>query len=256
VSSILKALKKLEQETASNTGARSPAYAEKRRPHRKKNILVPGLIVLSACILIGVGIGLFAQKTIAPQPPTENLTSEQSAATVKIQKPNAPRHKLPGPELPGPEPPGPEFSEPEFPAMSPPEQEAITAPAPEFEFATPRAVLADNRPGSQPEAPENDFLVQSDISVSKPPPGSDDNLAARQPVAQKSQAPVEILEDPAIELQAISWSADSEKRMAIINGKICREKEHVAGYVIDAINSEDVIVSKGSVSGKLVFKIR
>jgi len=48
---------------------------------------------------------------------------------------------------------------------------------------------------------------------------------------------------------------DPEKRIAIINGHICREKETVAGYVIDAIYSGEVVVSRGGKVGKLVFKI-
>lgn len=251
MSSILKALKKLERETASNAGLPVPVNGEKPRLHRKKNILVPGLIVLSACILIGGGIGLFTRKIIAPEPPAVSSTSEQSATLAETQQQNVPGHEFPEPEFPELQ-----FSEPEFREMAQPKQETITAPAPGFEFATRRSVLADNQPKSRPEDSENILLTQPDIIVSKPLPEPDDKPAARRPVTQKRQAPVEILEDPAIELQAISWSADAQKRMAIINGKICREKERVAGYVIDAINSEDVIVSKGSVSGKLVFKIR
>ena len=246
MSSILKALKKLEQESASNAGAPWPANAESVRHHRNKKIRVPGLIVLSVCILIGGGIGLFARRTIVPEPPAVSSTDEQSGKPAETQKQNASRHELSENRLP----------EPEFSKMASPEQEAITASAPEFKFATPRAVLGDNQPETKPGDSENRLAAQPDISVSKPSQGPDDRPAARRPVAQKSQAPVEVLEDPAIELQAISWSADAEKRLAIINGKICREKERVAGYVIETINSEDVIVSKGSVSGKLVFKIR
>ena len=66
----------------------------------------------------------------------------------------------------------------------------------------------------------------------------------------------DIINDPEIDLQAISWSVNADKRMAIINGKICREKDRVGKYVIVSINANDVLVSSGSVTGRLVFEIR
>ncbi len=75
-------------------------------------------------------------------------------------------------------------------------------------------------------------------------------------MARKAEPQLDLIKDPAVELQAISWSADASKRMAIINGQICREKDRVGAYVIDAINTGDVVLSNGSVRGKLVFKIR
>jgi hypothetical protein len=90
----------------------------------------------------------------------------------------------------------------------------------------------------------------------EPAPPAVQEKAGATTVKREMISRVAVLADPAIELQAISWSVDPEKRLAIINGKICREKEHVAGYVIDAIYAEEVVLSKGSVSGKLVFKVR
>jgi hypothetical protein len=42
----------------------------------------------------------------------------------------------------------------------------------------------------------------------------------------------------------------------VINGTLCRENESVKGYTIKQINPDDVIVSNGAVTGKLVLKIR
>ncbi len=57
-------------------------------------------------------------------------------------------------------------------------------------------------------------------------------------------------------LQAISWSADPARRLAVINGRLCREGEPVDGYVLVRISTDDVLLSDGRISARLVFKIR
>lgn len=80
-----------------------------------------------------------------------------------------------------------------------------------------------------------------------------------EPIHSDVPAPTEIIEindEAGLKLQAISWSANVNKRIVVINGQICREGEHVNGYIVKQINPSDVIVSNESTSGKLSFKIR
>jgi hypothetical protein len=79
------------------------------------------------------------------------------------------------------------------------------------------------------------------------------------PIHSDVSAPTEIIEindEAGLKLQAISWSANVNKRIVVINGQICREGERVNGYIVKQINPSDVIVSNESTSGKLSFKIR
>jgi hypothetical protein len=87
-------------------------------------------------------------------------------------------------------------------------------------------------------------------------PGNRKYSFADKPAVKKTEPLVAAIEDTSVELQAISWSADPDKRLAIINGKICRENDHVGGYMIQTIKPDEVILTKGSVKGKLVFEIR
>ncbi len=66
----------------------------------------------------------------------------------------------------------------------------------------------------------------------------------------------EISESADLKLQAISWAVDPKKRLAVINGTLCRENESVNGFKIKQINPDDVIVSNGVLTGKLMLKIR
>jgi hypothetical protein len=64
------------------------------------------------------------------------------------------------------------------------------------------------------------------------------------------------LNDSKIKLQALAWSSDAAKRMAVINGRIVREVESVDGYQINQIRQEDVVVSDGRQSWSLEFGLK
>ncbi|MBW2582335.1 MAG: general secretion pathway protein GspB [Deltaproteobacteria bacterium] len=64
------------------------------------------------------------------------------------------------------------------------------------------------------------------------------------------------MNDSKLKLQALAWSSDAARRMAVINGRIVREGESVDGYQIDQIRREDVIVSDGRQSWSLEFGLK
>jgi MSHA biogenesis protein MshK len=61
------------------------------------------------------------------------------------------------------------------------------------------------------------------------------------------------IEDSKLKLQALAWSADDARRMAVINGRIVREGESVDGYQVMQIREEDVVVNDGGKSWRLEF---
>jgi len=61
------------------------------------------------------------------------------------------------------------------------------------------------------------------------------------------------LNDSQIKLQALAWSSNAAKRIAVINGRIVREGESMDGYQISQIRQEDVVVSDGRQSWSLEF---
>jgi hypothetical protein len=64
------------------------------------------------------------------------------------------------------------------------------------------------------------------------------------------------LNDSKIRLQALAWSSDAAKRMAVINGRIVREGESMDGYQINQIRQEDVVVSDDRQSWSLEFGLK
>jgi len=302
VSSILKALKKLEQESGENTGAPLTKGSTGRPKRRPGFLVVPGLIAFTLCIFLSVGIFIYTRNTsvfkstspespavlindespVLPEKIPEEKTPPQSrAAEVDIRKPASPVKTMPEfefatadtsikdqqqanekvgvREMPG--------------AQSQKVTPERLTVLPGFDYATAPVKQADPFTPIMPEpdiltktsmpvedSPAPPEVVQPDVSAVEPSvptsPTLPEKTFAAKPVVKKTEPPVAVIENPAVELQAISWSADPDKRMAIINGRICREKDRVAGYVIQSINSGDVVVSKGAVKGKLVFEIR
>ena len=59
-----------------------------------------------------------------------------------------------------------------------------------------------------------------------------------------------------MKLQALAWSKDAARRMAVINGRIVREGESMEGYQIKQIREEDVVVSDGKQSWQLEFGLK
>lgn len=64
------------------------------------------------------------------------------------------------------------------------------------------------------------------------------------------------LDDDKLKLQAIAWSKSAAKRIAVINGHVVREGESVAGFSVNQIRQEDVIVNDGSESWQLEFSLK
>ena len=62
--------------------------------------------------------------------------------------------------------------------------------------------------------------------------------------------------DSKLKLQAIAWSDDATRRMAVINNQIVREGATVDGFSIINIRKDDVIVNDGAASWRLEFSLK
>ncbi len=72
----------------------------------------------------------------------------------------------------------------------------------------------------------------------------------------KKFASAKIMDDSRLELQAIAWSVDAKKRIAVINGRVVREGATMEGFTITRIGKDEVVVMEGNVLRKLVFTIK
>ena len=59
-----------------------------------------------------------------------------------------------------------------------------------------------------------------------------------------------------LELQAVSWSPDPANRIAVINGSVIREGASIEGYSVVRIAEDEVQVRKGLSQWRLVFNLK
>lgn len=77
-----------------------------------------------------------------------------------------------------------------------------------------------------------------------------------QPVRPKPRRTYDRINDDNLRLQALAWADDAARRMAVINGRIVHEGESVDGYQILKIREEDVIIQQSGKSWRLEFGLQ
>jgi len=132
----------------------------------------------------------------------------------------------------------------------------------------PRAFTAPrSRPKATPGARQRPGRKKSAIN---PPaaarkPAFGGRTTARKPIAQIQRPPrkksaatpaYDQITDATLKLQALAWSNDAARRLAVINGHVVHEGEAVEGYQVTQIRKEDVIVNDGRKSWRLVFGLQ
>ncbi|MDA8403287.1 MAG: hypothetical protein M0Z56_03695 [Desulfobacteraceae bacterium] len=250
MSAILEALKKLEQETLDPSG--HPLRPEINRHGKQRGIFLAGALAAGVILCGLAGYGVVVLKRIAPvSNASVSAVSaiDQRAALSNAAEPHsqtARQSRIMQP-VPAPQP-----RQTEIPAMPVASRtgEKAEPPAPEGKIIA--LALDQEKP---PEEPSKETDATAVLLPAETIPEAKNHTGGASGPSTPSGVVLEIIDDPGTVLQAISWSQDTSRRLAVINGKICRETEQMNGYVILTINPEDVVVSKGSVTGRLVFKI-
>jgi hypothetical protein len=88
-------------------------------------------------------------------------------------------------------------------------------------------------------------------------------MAPKSPVAPNTpkallpaSVPVFPVKDSGLKLQALSWSPDPSRRMAVVNGQILREGSSIDGKNVERIEKDAVVFRQGTVLQRLNFSIR
>ena len=238
MSSILRALKKVEQEAASGrqpAGEKPEAAAvggeapPKRASRRFRTV---GTLILAAAILVFSGV-YFSR---APQEPSVAVVDAEpeKSAEKPVETPGgpAPRPKEPDPGLSGkpaevPAVPAPAAASAPETAVDPPP--APVMPATAQEQLPPPTIL----PEADATTVLDDRTVPPPAPQSSPPPPQTSKPAPEAPPASR----------PALTLEGIVWSDAPQDRMAIINGKMVHEGDVIEGVRIRSIREDDVEVS-------------
>ncbi len=255
MSTILKALKKLEAETPSKPGILAvPLGRHSRQPGNRKSFwLFAG--ISGAVLLLGAGFLLFfkaSSSLLVQESAVERLQSEAQPI------PSRPRSGDGPPAV---------FRE----IVRPAGGAAPFVPDPSAQAETSRIESASSSTSSvavEPESLKNrdsghspgDMETRTGGNTGKPlenpasPAGMKKQPAGdKPPGASEAPAPLTELADTGLRIQAISWNKDPARRLAVINTRVCREGEHVSGYRIIRINPDDIVVSADGRLGKVLF---
>ena len=266
MSTILNALKRLEEESAANEASQVPVplHGQPKAPKRHRR---RGLILTAALVVMGGGAALFWFSTSRPEKTPSPVASEPKPPTVadissgSVERPSA--------------------SKPSGEAITPTRREAgVQADQAATKSAT-RASKSEKTAITSPNYVPPDIVRQrrsgipaASVSAGKgaPPfsegpnpasqalarPASTSNVDApptrrKQSATQDPHASTEVLAQDTLKLQAISWSEIPAERITIIAGRILREGQNVDGYNVVEIRSQDVIVEKSGSLWKLIY---
>ncbi|MGB9500175.1 MAG: general secretion pathway protein GspB [Dissulfuribacterales bacterium] len=248
MSAILKVLKKLEQDTVATSGSPLRREAKRHNQFRSKSVMVPLLIGIAVSILVGIGVTVLVQKPVPVKTMQTSQVPPPKPRTVSRPVSEPLPHNLSAIPKDAEDPVN--HGDVTGPGNVIPKQIKSVPQAPVIKAASNAATLADNNRPAKSEKTSGVIVQQPQqmLDSEKNIP-ADENGTDVEPV-------IRILDDTSMDLQAISWASDPESRMAVINGKICREKDRVDGYVVKEIGSGDVVLAKGAVLERLVFKIR
>jgi len=284
LSSILKALKKIEGDSPSpQTFPSLPkpfdpkqtpnSNTRKRRRRRRLIYLFLILLVMAVATII-----LFSQRRliiarILSTGPSQSPTASEASNSNRT---NVYRAKIPTSSAkPAQKPPTltqrpkkqtnktvPGSSDKKFQASTKPSnRRLISGPPP------PKTSADDTRP---PQAAQN-ARVKKPLKKAPPPPASAPvkrtvakkdtrpiapAARAKQPAQTRPRVTYDRLDDSKLKLQALAWSDDAARRMAVINGRIVHEGESVDGYQVLKIREEDVVVDGGGKSWRLEFGLQ
>lgn len=117
--------------------------------------------------------------------------------------------------------------------------------------------LAANSLAASPETPMNDLVDKAVIKKETAAPN--EFPSKHETTAMAYSLPPEkfpLLEDGLLKLQAITWSPVAAKRFIVINNKISRTRDTINGYTITAINMDSIVVREQKSSKKWLVEFR
>ena len=119
----------------------------------------------------------------------------------------------------------------------------------------------DPRPDTMPKYKTPQKKKSPTQKVSRAKKSNSGNSAVSNKPAAKTKKPsrtetYDRIHDSKLKLQALAWFRDASKRMVVINGRIVREGGSVDGYQITQIRQEDVVVNDGRKKWSLEFRLK
>ena len=247
MSSILKALKRIEGQSPppksfptprGPAGGKQAATSNTGRPWRLRRFITVSLVLL---VIVGIAIIGFQRRQFLTSKifPAGSRAAGQKKTNAAEDKSKIFRAKIPSTTVKQ----APRRPEPTRPAG----KQTKSLPARQLQNRSTGRTLAQKETSRQKLTPSKKSIAGKRTASRKP--------AVLSPKTREIRTYAK-LNDSKIKLQALAWSSDAARRMAVINGRIVREGESMDGYQINQIRQEDVVVSDGRQSWSLEFGLK
>lgn len=245
MSSILKALKKLETESSvGNTVPTRQPLSRTKKTGRHAFMGSPsfykGTLVVSLAVILAGSLWFMLPRKAReklPEPVSKLKVEHKSAAPVKEEKKSLP------------------------PPIAQRKTERLTKKPAETKV---NPVVTSNDIVQKTTVPEPRMKL-----VDHPAPGPDvppeanftgattpGTLEPDAPLDRFASIPVKNEDESGMKLQAIAWSEDPDRRIAVINNRVVREGGAVDEALVTHIDEDIVVFKKGGERWKQVFRIR
>ena len=239
MSSILKALKKLENQAADQNNVRfwRPKNHMQSAGHEQINghlRFKKRYVIIFAGLVFAVGAGLILSQKLHEKKP--ELIKKKGAILKKparLPEKKAARPDRVQKELP---------SRKELKNFEPIAKAAKAAPPTAHKSRENTAVLFNKKTSPLKQARKETVAVKRS---EKPEQNTKADRFASMPVKRSNQTK--------IKLQAIAWSNDPKSRLAVINGLLLRERESIDNVIVMHIGKDAVIFKKGREEWKQMF---
>jgi hypothetical protein len=273
LSSILKALKKLEQENPQNAYPR--LWVRRSRAAGTRLMWIGGLIIIGFAAVGGSVFFFERYESLRPAAPpvdagrgqgplspgsrpetyvSKGASEKNVSATTgmtAVEPPNAPLARS--------------ESRPAVAERAHDEKTALVAgtnhPAPVRERPADAAMLKPMAHVPVESIPKTEGAKSAEALpdlVRRTQPASPGNTraATHGAGAAQEQAPVipaKHLTESGLKIQAISWSVNPQERIAVVNSRIVREGQVIEGFRVKQINIDDMLLSRDGVDWTLRF---
>jgi hypothetical protein len=213
LSSILKALRKLEAETP-RYGDSQPYPVDVKKTvengAKKKQQFYKLFIILFSAIILVLG-SLFL---LTRQPASKGKNSKDSVVVVRKAIPAKPK-----------------------------KENVKIASVPELNQRKRRVKPSDRIQKTKTTSPSHQVKTPASREVKQDKSYGENRT---KPKSDRSAIPYKSAGGTGLKLQAIAWSSDSSESIAVVNGRILREGNSIEGALIIEIDKNDVSFQKGN----------
>ncbi len=253
MSAILKALKKLEDQTtdgfaAARSGAQMPQERLPGHAVRKTSWHRPGFwaVVMASLGFLAAG-GVWIHKTLPVNSPFQDSESKSEEGFRSAAQPiRTPHQGVPKPK--------------DVPVKPAPPQSGANVPKhakPPIQNVSPASPFPDSKPQVKPKLNAPPAVQTSQdtpvVHDDPPPPPSMPHRSADNSVPKSAAPP--LLKDSSLRIQAIAWAEDPLRRIVVIDGNILHEGETVNDCFIQNIHPDAIEIRRGGKLWTIEFRI-